>query len=168
MTRFGASEKHADAERRPRVDAVAVDSGMLASSTLSEIEHSDAHLLYTDRAADRSAEQWTRAILEEVPAEVRAMLERAWGIIGLRLAPTGTAHTVAGWSVARVGADHILLQAESTLGFTGQLLVRCGEKGVLLATFVQFHDPGASTVWERALPAHLGVVRSLLEGAAFR
>ncbi|MGW4720404.1 hypothetical protein [Nocardia sp. NPDC004260] len=167
MTPRGAREKNVDAERRPRVDAIDIDTEMLAFSTLADIQHSDAHLLYTDRAADRSAEQWARAIMEEVPAEVRAVLERAWQVIALRLAPAGTAHTVAGWSIAHAGPDYVLLWAESALGFEGQLLFRCSKNGVLLATFVQFHDPGASTVWQRALPTHLGFVRSLLEGVAY-
>jgi hypothetical protein len=62
----------------------------------------------------------------------------------------------------------VLLQAESGLGFEGQLLFRCDDSGVLLATFVQFHDHDARNVWDRSLPGHLGFVRSLLEARADR
>ncbi|MFD4430876.1 hypothetical protein [Nocardia sp. NPDC058497] len=133
---------------------------------MTDIGHSDAHLLRTDRAADHSPEQWARAIIEDVPAEMRMRLEQAWSSIDLRLAPGGTERTVAGWAIVRTGPDHALLQAESALGFEGQLLFRCDEKGVLLATFVQFHDPAASAVWDRALPSHLMFVRSLMEARA--
>ncbi|MEV0248427.1 hypothetical protein AB0H76_17650 [Nocardia sp. NPDC050712] len=162
MTRLKASEKYAEAEQSS-VDAVDVDTEMLAFSTLADIGHSDAHLLRTDRSADHSAEQWARAILEDVPAEVRVTLERAWKVIALSLAPVGAAHTIAGWSIAHTGPDYVLLQAESTFDFEGQLLFRRSEKGVLLATFVQFHDPAARAVWDRSLPSHLRFVRSLLE-----
>ncbi|WP_194818706.1 hypothetical protein [Nocardia sp. XZ_19_385] len=165
MTHLSASAKHAEWSS---VDAVDVDTEMLAFATLADIGHSDAHLLRTNRSADRSAEQWARAILEDVPGEVRAALERAWKVIALGLAPVGTERTVAGWSIAHASPDYVLLQTESTFGFAGQLLVRRSEKGVLLATFVQFHDPAARAVWDRVLPTHLGFVQSLLEALADR
>ncbi|MDE1675503.1 hypothetical protein [Nocardia gipuzkoensis] len=165
MTRRSPSEKHADTGRS-KVDMVDVDAEMLAFSTLVDIQHSDAHLLGTDCALDRPAEQWARAIMEDVPADVRATLERAWQVIALRLAPVGAADTIAGWPIAHACTEYVLLHAYSAFGFEGQLLVRCSESGVLLATFVQFHDPAARTIWDRALPTHLRFVRSLLSANA--
>ncbi|MEV6279089.1 hypothetical protein [Nocardia sp. NPDC051832] len=150
------------------VDAIDVDTEMLAFATLAEIQHGDAHLLRTDRAADHPAEQWAREILEDVPTEMQTRLERAWKVIALRRAPVGTAHTVAGWTIAHTDPHYVLLHAESDFGFEGQLLFHRSEKGVLLATFVQFHDPAGRTVWDRALPTHLEFVRSLLEARAAR
>ncbi|QIS16658.1 hypothetical protein [Nocardia arthritidis] len=161
MTRQRMSENHADIGPS-RVDIVNTDAEMLAVSTLTNIQHTDAHLLRIDHAPDRDAEQWARAVMEDVPAEVRAALERAWQVIALRLTPGGT-DAIAGWSIAHNRPDYVLLQAESALGFEGQLLFQCRQSGLVLATFVQFHDPASRTVWERVLPAHLGFVRSLLE-----
>jgi hypothetical protein len=163
VTHHGTSENCAGAFDRRGVDTEEVDAAILAFSTLAEIQHSDAHLLRTSRAADRTAEKWARAIMEDVPADLRARLERAWQVIALRLAPRGTPHTIAGWSIAQACPDYVLLHADSAVGFEGQLLFRRSDRGVLLATFVQFHDPSARTVWDRALPAHLAFVRSLLE-----
>jgi hypothetical protein len=159
------SGKHSDTGRLD-VHAVEVDAEMLAFSTLTDIQYSDAHLLTANCTAERPAEQWARTIMEDVPADVRATLERAWQAIALRRAPAGTAHTVAGWPIVHTSPEYILLQAESVLGFKGQLLFRLGDSGILLATFVQFHDPGARTVWDRAVPAHLMLVRSLLDAQA--
>ncbi|MFF0487981.1 hypothetical protein ACFYTQ_03050 [Nocardia sp. NPDC004068] len=165
MPRNGIAEPDVDLEPSPRIEALDITPEILARSTLPDIQHTDAHLLHIDRAADRSAEQWARAIMEEVPAEVRTTLERAWQSIALRLTP-GAPRTVAGWSIAHSGTDYVLLQAESALDFEGQLLFERRENTVLLATFVRYRDPAASTVWERALPSHLGFVRALLERVA--
>ncbi|MGO4617197.1 hypothetical protein AB4305_22415 [Nocardia sp. 2YAB30] len=162
MTHSGAGETHADAEQS-KVDTLDVDAEMLAFSTLADIRYSDANLLRTDRATDRPAEQWARAIMEDVPADMRARLERAWQAIALHRSSAGDDHAIAGWPITYASPEYVLLQAESAFGFEGQLLFRCSENGVLLATFVQFHHPGARAVWDRALPAHLGFVRSLLE-----
>ncbi|MFG3621040.1 hypothetical protein [Nocardia sp. NPDC047654] len=167
MTHREVNEECADAMRL-RVDTVDIGAETVAFSTLADIQHSDAHLLSADRAVERPAEQWARAIMEDVPADMWATLERAWQVIALRRAPVGTAHTIAGWPIVHASPECVLLQAESAFGFEGQLLFRCSDSGVLLATFVQFHDPGARTIWDRALPAHLGFVRSLLEAQACR
>ncbi|MFI8977380.1 hypothetical protein ACIGO9_31185 [Nocardia asteroides] len=158
---------HVEADRSG-VAVIDVDAAILASSTLTEIGHCDAHLLVTDRTAEYSAEGWARAVMEDVPAEARATLRRAWHAIALRLEPTDTAHTVAGWPIVHAEPDYILLHAESALGFEGQLLFRRDEQGLLLATFVRFQDPAARTVWDRALPSHLVFVWSLLEALAGR
>ncbi|WP_052172609.1 hypothetical protein [Nocardia sp. BMG111209] len=152
--------------RSSNVDALEVDAGITAFSTLGDIRYSDAHLLRTDRVADRSAEQWARAILEEVPGDVRAGLERAWGSIGLQRSAFGADRSVAGWPIAYSCPEYVLLQAVSSYGFDGQLLFRCGESGVLVATFVQFREDGARAFWERAVAGHLRFVRSLLEARA--
>ncbi|MFF7941808.1 hypothetical protein ACFZC5_19005 [Nocardia gamkensis] len=167
MTHHEVSEECADSVLL-RVDIVDVGAELLAFSTLADIQHSDAHLLSTDRAAERSAEQWARAIMEDVPVDMWATLERAWQAIALRRAPVGTAHAIAGWRIVHACPECVLLQAESAFGFEGQLLFRCSDSGVLLATFVQFHDSGARAVWDRALPAHLGFVRSLLDAEGCR
>ncbi|WP_067690518.1 hypothetical protein [Nocardia jejuensis] len=164
MTHPDASEERAETA----VEAVEVDAELLAFSTLEDIHHGDAHLLFTDYSGDYSAEQWARIILENVPGETRIALERAWQIIALRLRAVGTAHTVAGWPIAHVDPEYVLLHTASDFGFEGQLLFRRNENSVLLATFVRFHDPAARAVWDRALPAHLGFVRTLLAASADR
>ncbi|MFF2551591.1 hypothetical protein ACFVUS_11365 [Nocardia sp. NPDC058058] len=146
----------------PIVEEVSLDAETLALCTLTDFGHYDAHLLRTSASGRQSVERWAREIMEEVAPDVGAALRQGWRRIALQLAPAGSEGTIAGWPIARSSPEYLLLQAESTRGFEGQLLFRCDETGVLLATFVRFIDPAARAIWERVLPAHLEFVRSLL------
>ncbi|HEX5145151.1 MAG TPA: hypothetical protein VFW21_14905, partial [Mycobacterium sp.] len=74
----------------------------------------------TDRPDDRTAEQWARAIMEEVPDAVQDCLAAAWAKIELDLVP-GAEGTVAGWRIADAQPEQVLLQSNSGLGFRGEV-----------------------------------------------
>lgn len=159
-------DEKSTATAQSSVETLAADAGMLALGTLNEVQYADAHLLHTPHWAEHPAERWARAIMEEVPAEIAEHLERAWRSIGLQREISGTPGTVAGWPIAHVSTEYVLLQAQSNLGFDGQLLIRSADPGVLVATFVDYHDLDGQALWERVVPGHLNFVRTLLEHRA--
>ncbi|MGX1810307.1 hypothetical protein ACWIGI_31720 [Nocardia sp. NPDC055321] len=167
MTRHDANEQN-DLIERANVREIELGPEDLEFSTLTDIGHIDATLLSTANAAAFPAEQWARIILEGASAEMRADLEQAWQKIALRRHPIGATRTVQGWPIAHAEPDFVLLQVASDFGFEGQLLFRRDERGVLLATFIRFDEPAGRAVWDRALPAHLRFVRTLLENAGER
>ncbi|MEV6065874.1 hypothetical protein AB0L82_04905 [Nocardia sp. NPDC052001] len=167
MTHRDSNKRYADTEPLT-VEEVSLDADTLALTTLTGFGHYDAHLLRTSASGTRPAEQWAREILEEVAPDVATALQRGWRRIALQLAPVGSEGTIAGWRIAYSAPEYLLLQAESTRGFEGQLLFRRDDTGVLLATFVRFIDPAARAIWERVLPNHLEFVRSLLTARARR
>ncbi|TRW79997.1 hypothetical protein FK535_20195 [Mycolicibacterium sp. 018/SC-01/001] len=133
--------------------------------TLDRIDHVDTHLLPDTR--DRTPEQWAREILEGPPAATRALLLAGWTMLGLRVHHRGPG-AIAGWPIIHRDSEHVLLQGDSPLGLTGQLVTRVTEDGVQFAAFVRLANPAARALWARALPTHLKFVDSLLRGAAER
>ncbi|MBX7448305.1 hypothetical protein GR927_09910 [Mycolicibacterium sp. 3033] len=135
--------------------------------SLARIDHVDTHLLSTDDPRGKTPEQWAREILEGPPAATRARLIAGWTMLGLRVHHRGP-DAIAGWPIIHADADHVLLQGDSPLGLTGQLMTRVSDDGVQFATFVRLANPAARALWSRALPTHLKFVDSLLRGAADR
>ncbi|MFW0152888.1 hypothetical protein ACNUDN_24180 [Mycobacterium sp. smrl_JER01] len=80
----------------------------------------------------------------------------------------GAVDTIAGWPVSDSGVDYVRLQSDSRIGLTGELLTRVGDHDVTFATLVQLANPVARRVWASVLPAHLNIVRTLMQGAADR
>jgi len=146
------------------VRQLGINDDLLLVTTLSDVLYVDAHILETPHARERTAEQWARAIVEDVTETMREQLTAAWAAIGLDLAPAA-AGTVAGWRITASTSERVLLQANSGLGFWGELAVTVTDGSVQLATFVTMRDAQARDAWFRVVPAHLAFVRSLLERA---
>jgi len=141
--------------------AVPADARML--STLSRIDYSDAHLVDTVRARDRTAEDWVRAILAGAPNHVRRTLRSGWASLGIQLGPADDPELVLGWEVRRSAPDFALLTAAGArLGLHGEVLMMRRERSLLLATFVQLGNPAARAVWTGVAPGHRQVVRHVL------
>lgn len=149
------------------VDRVHADSALLARSTLTRIDHVDAHVLRTDGDLSRTPEQWAREILEHPPAAVRLRLRAGWTALGIAL-HHGRPDTIAGWPITGNTAEFLRLQSDSRIGLHGQLITRLSDQGVTFATLVELGNPVARMVWAKVLPGHLRTVRSLMEGAAQR
>lgn len=135
--------------------------------TLDRVDHVDTHLLVTDDPFARTPEQWAREILEGPSAAMRARLTAGWTMLGLRVHHLGP-DAIAGWPIAHRDADYVLLQGDSLLGLTGQLVTRVTGGGVEFATFARLAHPVARTMWARVLPTHLEIVERLLREAAER
>ena len=88
-------------------------------------------------------------------------------MLGLRVHHRGP-DAIAGWPVAHRDADYVLLQGDSLLGLTGQLVTRVTDGGVEFATFAKLAHPVARAMWARVLPSHLEIVERLLREAAER
>ena len=141
------------------------DADLLACSTLTRVDHVDAHQLRTSHA--HSPAEWAREILEGPPAVTRLRLRLGWTMLGIRLRPAGP-DVIAGWSVTHRDAEYVRLQAMSPMGLSGQLITRVAGGEVTFATFVRLGNPVARRVWAKVLPTHLAVVCSLVDGAASR
>jgi hypothetical protein len=155
------------AYRNGTVDAVDADAELLQCSTLPRVDHVDVHLVHCDAAGRDSPESWAREILEHTSPAMRLRLRAGWTMLGIGLRHRDD-NTVAGWPITHSSAEFVRLHGVSRLGLTGQLITRVTDDGVVFATFAALSTPLARTVWARALPAHLTIVRSLLQDAAER
>lgn len=147
------------------VRQLGISDEVLSATTLPDVLYVDAHVLETAHAGRRTAEQWARTVMEGVTEATREQLSAAWASIELDLAPA-TEGTIAGWCITSSTPEQVLLQANSGLGFRGELAITVTDSAVQLATFVTTRDAQARDLWFRVVPAHLTFVRSLLEHTA--
>ena len=153
------------ASRPGRVREVAVPPAARALRTLSRVDYEDAFVLETGRAQDRTAEEWTRAMLEGAPAATRRALRFGWFALGARLGPTGSDRHVLGWELRRSSPDVALLAASSRLGLRAEVLLMRRQRSLLVATFVQLGNPIARAVWVAGVRGHRRAVPQLLARA---
>ena len=139
-----------------------------ALTTLSRIDYTDACILDTARASDRTGEQWARAILEDAPSATRMTLRRGWFALGVRLGSTEDDRLVLGWQLRRTAPDFALLAARSLLGMEAEVLVKREAHGLLAATFMKLNNPIVRVFWAGFSPQHRRVVRHLLTQAGRR
>ena len=161
------------ATRKPRpatrtVTQILLPQDARALSTLARIDYEDGFAVAADADAERSSEQWIRAVLQDAPPRVRRRLWLGWTALGLKLGPPWSSNRVLGWKVKRSSPAYVLLAADSWLGLRGELLFRSEPQGLLFATFVQQTNPAARALWAAITPRHQQVVRSLLTHAASR
>src|SRR6266851_3915663 len=71
--------------------------------TLASPDYVDLFTVTASGAADKTAEEWARAVLEDTPAGRSAPL--LWRCLGLRLGPTPSTDHVQGWKIADHGDD---------------------------------------------------------------
>jgi hypothetical protein len=153
--------------KKGRVRQIAVPQRARVLSTLARIDYQDAFLVDIDPVAGQTAEQWARAILEDAPFGVRAALLSGWSALGLKL-DTRSGRTVLGWPVRDSASDFVLLGADSRIGMSGELLVKCEPEALLFATFVQHDNVIARGVWAAVEAIHVRTVRDVLEQASRR
>jgi hypothetical protein len=146
-----------------RVREIALPADARALSMLPRVDYTDAFLLDTGQALERTGEEWARALLEEAPAATRKSLRRGWCLLGLRLGSTDDDRLVLGWAVRRSSEDFALLAAGSLIGMEGEVLCRREQHGLLVATFIQQKNPIARLVWAVTARQHRQVVRHLLK-----
>jgi hypothetical protein len=157
---------HGSSPQGVAVRQVTVPPAARALSTLSRVDYEDAFLVETGSAADRTAEGWARAVLEDAPLAVRSRLLSGWSALGLKLGRGPSDRYVLGWEVRRRTPDVVLLGAGSRIGMPGELLFERERQTLLFATFVHHGNPIARALWAGAEPVHVPTVRHLLEHAA--
>jgi hypothetical protein len=134
-------------------------------STLCRIDYEDATVAPAVAAPDRTGEEWARAVLEGASPARRKTLDAGWSALGLRRGSTDDDRLVLGWEVRCSGPDFVLLGADSPLGLEGEVLFKCRNRTLLLATFIKLDNPAARALWAGIAPGHRLIVRRLLESA---
>ncbi|WP_165962787.1 DUF2867 domain-containing protein [Occultella glacieicola] len=129
-----------------------------------------ASLDYVDRVSMRtavvaSAQDWARAMFGDEPD----LAERAiWhGLLRLRLSPSRSRDTLAGWRIAAVERDWIRLEADSGL-VSGNLIVTTGDGRVALTTCLSYRHVAGRVVWGVLAPIHRTLAPSLVRTAESR
>jgi nucleotide-binding universal stress UspA family protein len=154
--------------RQVTVRQVPLPPAAQALSTLPSVGYTDAFLVESGPAQDRTAGQWARAMLEDAPVSTRNALTRGWSALGLRLGSPESDRFVLGWEVRCSTPDVLLLGASGRRGLSGELLFTCEQHTLLFATFVQLESRAARVLWAGIAARHRKVVRNLLEQAADR
>ena len=151
-----------------RVRQVEVPTSARALSSLTRIDYADTFLVDAGQLGDRTAEQLAREVLEGAPLAVRTQLLSGWSSIGLKIGKGPSKPSVLGWQVRQSTADYVLLGADSRIGMPGELLFKKDGGTLLFATFVQHGNIIARGVWAMVEPAHVRVVRNILDQASRR
>jgi hypothetical protein len=146
-----------------KVRQVAVPATARARSTLAHVDYADAFVVDLPAAGERTVEQWARAIIADAPPSVQCKLRWGWLLLGLKLGPAGSDRFVLGWEVRRGSPGVALLGAGSRIGMPAELFVERRQRSLLFCTFVEHDNPIARAIWAGAEPAHVTVVRRVLE-----
>lgn len=139
-----------------------------AIRSLSNMDSPDYASLFTAttaQAADRSPEEWARAIVAGVPAASRLIVWRA--ICGLRLDPGASADHIAGWRIADRGETWLRAEAASSF-LTAHIVFQVDDRQLSFATFVRYDRPRAAVVWPPVAVVHHRAVPYLLRTAVRR
>jgi hypothetical protein len=151
-----------------RVRQVDVPPSVRALSTLTRIDYADTFLVDVGPMGDRTAEQLAREVLEGAPLTVRTQLLSGWSSIGLKIGKGPSKPSVLGWPLRQSAPDYALLGADSRIGMPGELLFKKDGDTLLFATFVQHGNLIARGVWAMVEPAHVRIVRNILDQASRR
>jgi hypothetical protein len=138
---------------------VPVPPYVVEASSLGRVDYADAFVVQTGPTADRSAEEWARALLEGAPSPLRATLVRSWTLLGLKIGSTRDVDRVLGWQVACSTPDQVLLHADSRIGLPGELLIERRSESVLLSTLLRQDNLVARLLWAAITPSHQRVAR---------
>jgi hypothetical protein len=132
--------------------------------TLADPDYIDLFTVSATSAPEESAERWARAVMEEAPL-ARRHARRLWGLIGLRLGPSGSPDHIQGWMISGRGDDWIRVATSSWyLSAEAVCAVRAGE--VSLSLSLRYDQRlVASTVWAVVQPWHQRAVPVMLRQA---
>lgn len=104
------------------------------------------------------AREWARMSLRGAEAHNGRFSRLVWqGILGLRLAPIGTAETVAGWRITHETPDELVLDADGRL-MTGRMVFALSGPDLTWTTMLDFHRPPARLIWSLVAPFHRALV----------
>ena len=128
-------------------------------------DYGDTFTAPTSDAATRSAEQWSRAALDEANPIGRFL---AWQtVLGLRLESRPSPELVAGWRIAGRTDRWIKLEAVSWF-MTANMLFTVDEEEVSFATFVRYDRAIGPFIWGPISKIHRRLAPDVLRGAVKR
>jgi hypothetical protein len=113
---------------------------------LDRVDYADLFRLHTTAATEWSAEEWSRAVLEEGRSARRFAFIPWRVLLGLRLGPSHTAGFVHGWKITGRDADWIRLEAVSWL-MTCNAVAHVADGQVSVALLVRYNHPIAARWW---------------------
>jgi hypothetical protein len=151
-----------------RVRQVDVPPSARALSMLTRIDYADTFLVDIGPSEVHTAEEWAREVLEGAPLAIRTKLLSGWSSIGLKVGTGPSDRSVLGWQVRRSTTEHVLLGADSRIGMPGELLFKKDGDTLLFATFVHHGNLIARGLWAMVEPAHVRIVRNILDEASRR
>ena len=150
-----------------RVRQVDVPASVRALSTLTRIDYADTFLVDIG-PSQLTTEQCAREILEGAPLAIRTQLLSGWSSIGLKIGKASSNGSILGWCVRHSTPDFVLLGADSRIGMPGELMFKREGETLLFATLVRHGNVLARAVWAMVEPAHVPMVRRILDQASRR
>jgi hypothetical protein len=136
--------------------------GIRCLDTLPRPDYVDFFTVTTSSAADKSAEEWARAALEDTPTGRSAPV--LWRLLGLRLGPTPSPEYVQGWRIADRGDDWIRIETASWFA-TAHAVVQVADAAVSVALFLRYDRPIAALIWAPVSVLHRRAVPVMLRQA---
>jgi hypothetical protein len=147
----GSLETKVETREEVFVGLANVPESIRRLADLADADYADTFTVQTDRAAEKSAEQWARALLEESALGRKAPI--LWTLLGLRLGPRPSVDHVQGWKIAERGEGWIRVETSSWC-LTTHAVMRSDDGKVSLALFVRFDKPAAAAIWAPVAPLH--------------
>lgn len=132
-------------------------------TTLADPDYVDLFTITTPMATDKTAEEWSRAILEQAPLS-RRNARALWRLMGLRLGPRHTPDHVQGWKIAARGDDWMRVETASWyVSAQAVCLVEQGQVSISLS--LRYDRPFAQLVWFLVSDPHQRAVPIMLHQA---
>lgn len=134
-----------------------------AVTELERIDYVDCFQMATGQ--ERAAEEWARALLGDRADAAQRFL---WvGLLGLNIDRGASADLVAGWRMVQWSLTQVRL-VTSSRGLHVNLIVRCGDGSVSLATALHYRRRIPGLKWQILSALHRRLAPGLLHGGAER
>jgi hypothetical protein len=140
-----------------------VPEAVRSLTTLADPDYADLFTITTAMAADRSAEEWARAVLEQAPVS-RRNARALWRFMGLHLGPRHSADHVQGWKIAARGDNWLRVETASWY-LTAQAVCLVEERQVSLSLSLRYDRPVGALVWTLVSGPHQRAVPVMLHQA---
>jgi hypothetical protein len=139
-----------------------VPDAIVGLSTLDRVDYVDACTASAAHAAERSAEEWARIVLEQTALGRRAPL--LWTVLGLRLGPRPSPDHIQGWRITGQGDNWVRAESGSWYA-SAQAVCRVDGAHVSVALFLRYDRPVAAAIWRVVGPLHRRGLPAMLRQA---
>lgn len=137
-------------------------------TTLGRVDYVDAFVAEVAPDDPGGAQDWARAMFEEISRRERLEFQVVWRVLGLRLGLLPSGDRIVGWHIRDEQSSHVLLYADSWIGMPAEVLVRRVGSELTMVTFVEQRTALARAMWAKATPVHRVAVPGLLRRVARR
>jgi hypothetical protein len=122
---------------------------------LANPDYQDLFTATTNEVAEKSAEDWARAVLDRAPYYIRlGVFHVGWRLfLGMRLGPRRSPNYIAGLKIAARGADWVRLEAASWM-MTVALVFKADEARLSWASFARYDRRVAALVFSPGSIVH--------------